>query len=67
MRKKRLTPAQTFQLNRTLRHLASELDRRKAVREAKEQARKRLAEALLHEAQKHAADIYRICREMAGT
>ena len=53
MRKKRLTPAQTFQLNRTLRHLASELERRKAIREAEERA------------QRLANDVYRLCREMA--
>lgn len=40
MRKKRLTPEQTAALNRTLRHLASELERRKAMREAREQAEK---------------------------
>ena len=54
MRKKRLTPAQTFQLNRTLRHLASELERRKAIREAKEQATEDLP---MH--------VYRLCRELA--
>lgn len=53
MRKKRLTPEQTFQLNRTLRHLASELERRKAVRAADKQA------------EKLANDVYRLCREMA--
>jgi hypothetical protein len=53
MRKKRLTPEQTFRLNRTLRHLASELERRKALRESQEQA------------QKLANDVYRLCREMA--
>lgn len=53
MRKKRLIPEQTSQLNRTLRHLASELERRNAKRLAEEQA-ERLAD-----------DVYRLCREMA--
>jgi hypothetical protein len=53
MRRKILTPEQTFQLNRTLRHLASELERRKAIREAEEQNH-----AL-------ADEVYRLCREMA--
>jgi hypothetical protein len=53
MRSKQLNPEQTFQLNRTLRHLASELERRKAVREASEQA------------QALANDVVRLCREMA--
>ena len=35
--RKHLTPEQTFQLNRTLRHLASELERRKAIRELERQ------------------------------
>jgi hypothetical protein len=55
MSRKILTPEQTFQLNRTLRHLASELERRKTIREAEEQA------------QALANDVYRLCREMAET
>lgn len=53
MRKKRLTPEQTFQLNRALRHLASELERRKAIREAREETERR------------ANAVTRLCREMA--
>jgi hypothetical protein len=53
MRKKQLTAEQTAQFNRTLRHLASELERRKAIREANEQA------------EKLANDVERLCREMA--
>jgi hypothetical protein len=53
MRKKRLTPEQTAALNRTLRHLASELERRKAIRLADEHA------------EKLTRDVYRLCRELA--
>jgi hypothetical protein len=55
MSRKILTPEQTFQLNRTLRHLASELERRKAIREDREHA------------EKLAKDVTRLCREMADT
>lgn len=53
MRKKCLTPEQTAALNRTLRHLASELERRKALRESRERA------------QRLANDVTRLCRELA--
>lgn len=53
MSRKPLTPEQIYRVNRTLRHLASELARRKAIREAEEQA------------EKLARDVYRLCREMA--
>jgi hypothetical protein len=53
MKHKSLTPEQIYRVNRILRHLASELERRKAIREAREQA------------QALANDVYRLCREMA--
>jgi hypothetical protein len=52
-RRKQLTPEQTAALNRTLRHLASELERRKALRESNEQA------------ERLAGDVTRLCRELA--
>jgi hypothetical protein len=53
MKKKRLTPEQTAALNRTLRHLASELERRKALREAGERR------------DQSAREVERMCRELA--
>jgi hypothetical protein len=53
MRKKHLTPEQTAALNRTLRHLASELERRKALREAGERR------------DRSAIEVERMCRELA--
>lgn len=53
MRSKQLTPDQTARLNRTLKHLASELERRKAKRLADEKA------------QHLANEVYQRCRELA--
>jgi hypothetical protein len=53
MTRKHLTPEQTERLNRTLRHLASELERRKALREAGERS------------DQSAREVERMCRELA--
>jgi hypothetical protein len=53
MRKKHLTSEQTERLNRTLRHMASELERRKALREAGERR------------DRSAREVERMCREFA--
>jgi hypothetical protein len=51
-RRKQLTPEQTAALNRALRHLASELERRKALREAGERS------------DQSAREVERMCKEL---